>query len=40
MPGEVAVFTNPQDMGSVEMKGVVGLGGQIIDQKWEERSFE
>ena len=33
MPGEVAVFTNPQDMGSIEMKRVVGLGGQRMRPK-------
>jgi signal peptidase I len=33
MPGEVAVFTNPQDMGSVEIKRVVGLGGQRMRPK-------
>jgi len=33
MPGEVAVFINPQDMGSVEIKRVVGLGGQRMRPK-------
>lgn len=33
MPGDVAVFVSPEDMGSIEMTRVVGLGGQRIRPK-------
>jgi signal peptidase I len=33
MPGDVAVYDSPQDMGSIEMTRVVGLGGQRIRPK-------